>query len=141
MAYCAPVAVVALVGLVDGRGWLLLQERDSLAPTNPDRWSLVGGLVDQGEQPAVGARRELQEETGLVVDDLAFVAERTMACTLHGQDDYHLFAATTVAVDSDVHCTEGRQIVFVDSARIATLDLTDTTRELYPLVLAAVRTP
>jgi hypothetical protein len=30
-------ADVALVGLIDSRGWLLLQERDDRAPVDPDR--------------------------------------------------------------------------------------------------------
>ncbi|MCR4316667.1 MAG: NUDIX hydrolase [Planctomycetes bacterium] len=35
-----------------------------------DRWCLPGGFLDPGETPEQGARRELEEETGLVVDGL-----------------------------------------------------------------------
>ena len=32
------------------------------------RWGLPGGLLDPGEAPADGAKRETREETGLVID-------------------------------------------------------------------------
>jgi 8-oxo-dGTP pyrophosphatase MutT (NUDIX family) len=130
------VDVVALVGLLDRRGWLLLQERDDKAPVDPDRWSLVGGGVEPGETPAEGARRELEEETGIVCDDLAWLGTHNLPCAVHGTDVVALFTARTPLTDSDVVCTEGRQIVFVAPERIAVLDLTDATRALFPLVLA-----
>ena len=45
------MAEVALVGLVDARGWLLLQERDDQTRIDPDRWGLPGGGVEPGETP------------------------------------------------------------------------------------------
>jgi ADP-ribose pyrophosphatase YjhB (NUDIX family) len=32
-----------------------------------DRWALVTGCLEPGEQPAAGARREVEEETGVLV--------------------------------------------------------------------------
>jgi len=55
------MTLVALIGLVDQRGWVLLQERDEHAPVDPDRWSLVGGGVEPGECPTAAAHRELAE--------------------------------------------------------------------------------
>jgi hypothetical protein len=46
-----------------------------------------------------------------------------------------LFTAHTSVTDAAVICGEGRQIVFVEPSAISTLDLTDTTRILLPLVL------
>ncbi len=55
----------SVIVLVDRRGWLLLQERDEHAPIAPDKWSLVGGHVDDGEAFEPAAYRELAEETGI----------------------------------------------------------------------------
>ena len=63
--YPRPVRRFATVLLVDPRGWLLLQERDEHAPIDPERWGLVGGHVEDGEDVEHAVHRELAEETGL----------------------------------------------------------------------------
>ena len=127
---------VVMVGLVDERGWILLQERDSFAPVDPDRWSLPGGRVEAGETDAVAVHRELEEETGLR-QSLTSLGLHDVACSVHGRDTVALFTARTTATDADVVCGEGRQIVFVDPTTIGSLDLTDPTRALLPVVLEA----
>ena len=71
-----------LVGvvLVDERGWMLLQERDEHAPSNPDQWSLVGGSVEEGETDDAAALRELAEETEVVGVELTHVDSFTYYC-------------------------------------------------------------
>jgi ADP-ribose pyrophosphatase YjhB (NUDIX family) len=57
--------------VLDDRGRLLLTRRRDA----PERWALIGGILEPGEQPAVGAVREVAEETGVdvTVDKLAAV--------------------------------------------------------------------
>jgi 8-oxo-dGTP pyrophosphatase MutT (NUDIX family) len=62
------VGVVAVVLDQDARVLLTLR-RDT------ERWALIGGIVEPGEQPAIAAVREVLEETGIdaVVERLVSV--------------------------------------------------------------------
>jgi 8-oxo-dGTP pyrophosphatase MutT (NUDIX family) len=57
-----PASAGGLIG--DGRGRLLI-----LKPTYKSGWTIPGGQIEEdGETPWEGCRREVAEETGLVVD-------------------------------------------------------------------------
>lgn len=128
---------LAVVFLVDRRGWILLQERDSGAPVAPDKWGMVGGHVEPGETDAAAAHRELGEETGLTLaaDELSpwIVAEFSYQDGPSGH--YSIYAAAVDLTDSDISVGEGRQIVFVDPARIPLLDQTESCAHFLPQFL------
>ena len=135
--YGGAMDLVALVGLLDTRGWLLLQERDEHARVDPNTWGLVGGGVEPDEDPAAAARRELAEETGIACDDLVALGTHLLPCEVHGEDHVALFTAQMPLTDADVGCHEGRQIAFVEPGAIAGLDLTEMTRALFETVLSS----
>ncbi|GAB3666495.1 NUDIX domain-containing protein [Halopiger thermotolerans] len=60
---CAGVAVVDRTGAEPA---VLCVERG--VPPGVGEWTIPGGHVETGEQPHVGAARELEEETGVSVD-------------------------------------------------------------------------
>ena len=124
--------------LVDPRGHLLLQERDQHAGIDPDRWGLVGGHVDPGEDFEPAAYRELAEETEIVVapGSLTFFAEFPVWHEVYSSlDRMAVYAAATVLTDADIVCHEGRQIVFVAPAQARGLDLTEAGRAIVPAFL------
>jgi 8-oxo-dGTP diphosphatase len=63
-AYAQSAPAVAAFVVEDGRTLLGLRAHE------PDagRWDLLGGFLDEGEDPLDGLRRELLEETGLEIE-------------------------------------------------------------------------
>jgi 8-oxo-dGTP diphosphatase len=115
------------VVLVDRRGWILLQERDEFPAIDPEKWGPPGGHLEPGEDPAVGAARELFEETGvrLAAADLRLWDVIEVFHEAYGSDDrMHVFAAAADLTDADIVCGEGRRIVFVEPSAARALDLT-----------------
>jgi ADP-ribose pyrophosphatase YjhB (NUDIX family) len=52
------------------------------------QWTLVSGIIEPGEEPAAGALREIEEETGVIakVERLLGVGARAQPATLHNGD-------------------------------------------------------
>jgi 8-oxo-dGTP pyrophosphatase MutT (NUDIX family) len=133
------MARIAVVLLVDDRGWVLLQERDEFAPRAANQWGMVGGHVEDGEDFGTAVYREVTEETGLVLPEGSLTlwqdTEYTYPDGHHGH--YHVYAARVDLEDDDIVVGEGRQIVFVDPERIPELDLAGSSRHFLPLFLAS----
>jgi 8-oxo-dGTP pyrophosphatase MutT (NUDIX family) len=126
--------------LVDRRGWLLLQERDEHPVLDPEKWGLVGGHVEDGEDVEVAAHRELVEETGVRLPSGSLRLWEAFG-VLHeaygSVDRMHVFAAPTDLTDADIVCGEGRQIVFVAPAAARHLELTASASIAVPAFLAS----
>ncbi|MBI2243761.1 MAG: NUDIX hydrolase [Nocardioides sp.] len=130
----------ASVLLVDGRGWLLLQERDEHPVIDPDRWGLVGGHVDPGEDSEAAAYRELEEETGirLAPGELSLWRDTEVFHEAYGTvDEVQVWVGRTTLTDADIVVGEGRRIVFVEPGRARALDLTASARRVVPEFLAS----
>lgn len=125
--------------LVDPRGWILLQERDEHPAIDPDRWGLPGGHLEDGEGYADGARRELEEETGVDVSARELTLWREFSVdhrvAYDAFDPLQVFVAVARLTDADIDCREGRRIVFVDPAEARTLDLSASAAQIVPAFL------
>ena len=128
---------LAVVLLVDRRGWLLLQERDSGAPVAPDKWRLVGGHVEEGESFDEAAYRELAEETGLQLPPGALELWRSEEFAYRDGPvgHYQVYAAAVDHTDADITVGEGRQIIFVAPETIPALDRADSCAHFVPQFL------
>jgi len=120
--------------LIDGRGWILLQLRDS-GGAYPYHWATVGGAVEPGETDEEAARRELAEETGYVAGPLWWGGETTLTLPDGAARVATLFYARYDDTQP-VLCREGLDITFVDPAALDAL-------RIYPgqegLIRAALR--
>ena len=128
----------ASVLLVDRRGWVLLQERDEHPVIDPERWGLVGGHVDEGEEYEPAAYRELAEETGLLLapGTLRLLRELEVYHEGYGTlDPMQVWYAATDATDADIVLGEGRQIVFVAPEDVRGLPLTASASIVVPAFL------
>jgi len=134
--------LLASVILVDTRGRLLLQERDEHALVAPNQWGLVGGHLDDGEEWESALYRELAEETGLRLEgglQLWFdeIVQHSPKVSTHLADHWKIWAGRVDLDDDDITVGEGRQIVFVDPARVTdgSLDLAAASAHVLPLFL------
>ena len=58
--------LVVHIWVIDSQGRLLIQQRSPALRLMPGRWAATGGSAVSGEDGETAARRELQEELGLV---------------------------------------------------------------------------
>lgn len=75
------------------QGNILILQRGHTAPWMPLRWNLPGGMVEAGENPLQGAKREAWEEARIKPKNMKFVK-----VVKDDQYDLHIF---TGEVDSD----------------------------------------
>jgi len=131
---------IAVCLLVDDRGFVLLQERDSGAPRSPDMWGMVGGHVEDGESFDEAVYREVTEETGLVLDPGSLELWRDSPFTYRNPDEdfhFHVYVGRSDARDADIVVGEGRQIVFVDPAEVAGLAKSQSCAHFVPAFLVS----
>jgi 8-oxo-dGTP diphosphatase len=121
--------------LVDSRGWVLLQERDEHPVIDPEKWGLVGGHVEDGEEFEPAAYRELEEETGVALPDgtLRRWRELEVFHAAYGTlDTTRVWYAASELTDADIVLGEGRRIVFVEPSRARALPLTASASVVLP---------
>lgn len=67
---------IVVVIVLDAENRILLQQRSQNKETNPGKWDVAAaGHVDAGEDALTTARRETEEEVGIVADDLEFLLQ------------------------------------------------------------------
>jgi 8-oxo-dGTP diphosphatase len=119
---------LSVILLVDPRGRLLLQERDEHAPRAANKWGMVGGHVEDGEQFEPAAYRELAEETGIHLSRglRLWRDEDFRYSDMDRPFRYQVWVAPTTLTDADIVVGEGRQIVFVPPDRFQALEMSES---------------
>ncbi|HAH31267.1 MAG TPA: hypothetical protein DCL44_03015 [Elusimicrobia bacterium] len=94
--YCItqPAYVSVMTQLEDGKIALVNQFRPCVEEYT---WEFPGGTVDQGESPAEAAKREVEEETGLIVRELIYLGKHHPDTGRLQIDSHSFFARAAVA--------------------------------------------
>jgi 8-oxo-dGTP diphosphatase len=116
-------------------GWVIDRERRSTALVRHKRlgWMAPGGRLEQGESPVDGARREVQEETGL---DLLPVSGGHPVAVLGGRDGERTYGlAFAFAANSTwtVVPEPGQPARWFDFAKIPPSWFSNDDRAIVPL--------
>ena len=75
---------------------------------NHDKWVGIGGKLEARESPYDCVKREILEETGLVVDKPIYRGGITFVSDLYGTEYMHLFTANEFEGEIKPDCDEGR---------------------------------
>ena len=128
---------VAVVFLVDPEGRILMQHRDADAKVSPNQWGLPGGKIEDGEEPFDAARREVAEETGLILAGAEhfWSGTRPSVSNADGLVEMHVYCAPTEAVQDDIVLGEGQAMIFLDPHDALGRDLGVTAKLLLPRFL------
>jgi 8-oxo-dGTP diphosphatase len=128
------LARLATVALVRSQGRLLLMRHPPGSDRFAGRWNGVGGHVEPGEGLRAAARRELFEETGLDVPQLALrgVVHET---GLLGHA-YVVFFFVGEVAEPALRPAPGVELAWHEPARVRELALVDDLHELLELLLA-----
>lgn len=69
-------------------------------PVDQTTYELPGGIIEQGEDPLVAARREMEEETGYTSDDISFLMKVAPNPAINNNTAYFYLARNAIATQS-----------------------------------------
>ena len=76
----------------------LLLKRSETAPWMPNKWALVGGVINKGETPQQAIEREILEETGLELKKFT----KSFSIERHADSIEHIFACRYEGDPTDI---------------------------------------
>lgn len=89
------------------------------------RWALPGGKIENGELPADAAVRELEEETGLAVEDLVYLARYQKDGTTH-----FVFLCNLASADEPIPANEISECKWQQKKRVQKLNASPATKAI-----------
>jgi len=121
--------------LIDSKKRILLQKKDSEYPLGPNKWSLVGGVVEKGENTKETIQREIKEEIGINFDKdkINLFGELLFEGNLNGRFlmvNHSMFIINFDKKISDIKIGEGAGFAFFEKEELKKLNLMPPTKEM-----------
>lgn len=104
----------------DGKYLMMLRNKKA-DDENSGKWIGVGGKFCEGESPEDCVKREVGEETGIVLDNWHYRGIVTFVSNVYETEHMHLFTAKGTA-DSLPDCIEG-ELAWVEKEKVLSLPL------------------
>ncbi|HEX2905759.1 MAG TPA: NUDIX domain-containing protein [Phototrophicaceae bacterium] len=112
---------------------VLLMKRSPQRRVFPNRYNGVGGHIERDEDPLTSVRREITEETGLVVHDVRLRAVYNVDAG--EQTGIVLFVFTAISDSREIiDCDEGT-LHWIPRQQVLALDLVDDLPTILPRIL------
>lgn len=114
----------------DDNKFLLLKRSSYPKQWMPNKWALIGGVIEKNETPEQGCKREVKEETGLIIKKFI----KTFKIQRSSDNIEHVFACRYSGDPSDVMLDEeNSNYGWFDISEINYLDLVPNINEYIAL--------
>jgi 8-oxo-dGTP diphosphatase len=129
-------ALSVRIVLFDQHGHILLLKRSNQSKTNPGKWELPGGKIDQSESFDAALKREVKEETGFEV-----VIHTAAGTAMQETDEWrivHLMMIGSIVSGGLAISSEHEEYRWVSPLEIAELSKADYFEDYFRMYLQAV---
>lgn len=117
----------------DGKYLMLHRNKNKPEDVNDGKWIGVGGKFLPGESPEECVCREVEEETGLILD--AYDLRGILTFSSQGWEDEYIFVYTANIFHGELtECIEG-ELKWVDFAEVFSLNLWEGDRTFLKLLI------
>ncbi len=116
-----------------GGKYLMLHRTKKENDENKDKWLGIGGKFEYGESPFDCAKREITEETGLSVRELAYRGIVTFVSDEFGTEYMHLFTCRKFSGELLPECSEGA-LEWIDKEKLYSLPMWEGDRIFLELI-------
>lgn len=102
--------------------YLMLHRTKKENDGNKDKWIGIGGKLEEGESPEDCVKREVLEETGVVLKDFAYRGIVTFISEKWGTEYMHLFTSRAFEGAIKENCDEG-ELLWIEKKRLCDYEL------------------
>ncbi|MBI5073019.1 NUDIX hydrolase [Candidatus Woesearchaeota archaeon] len=118
---------IGVKAIIEKNGKVLLIRRSSKYEHLTDAWDIPGGRLEFGEEPEAGLQREIQEETGLELDEIKQILDAT---TVFKNEEKQIVRITYLCTVKETNQTgkisdEHTSLEWIPKEKLKTLELKD----------------